>query len=155
VVDERVESIPPPTTAPARDPVPTTVPPLVGEPPVAALAAALGVEGDIEQLDGEHGPGYCIGRLEPRGLCVNVPLWGLWQYWDLDAQNAQGASDEQAASVALDLFDRLGVDAGRVTSVERDGPLPTVGLSGGASVIVAIDGRIAMAYADTALVPSG
>ena len=135
------------------EPPPATLAPLISELPVAALAAALGVEGDVEQLDGEHGPGYCVGRLEPRGLCVNVPLWGLWQYWDLDAQNSEGASDDQAITVALELFDRLGVDAGEVTSVEHNGP-PNVELSRGASVIVSNDGRIAMVYADTALLPT-
>ena len=137
----------------AVEPPPATLAPLISELPVAALAAALGVEGDVEQLDGEHGPGYCVGRLEPRGLCVNVPLWGLWQYWDLDAQNSEGASDDQAITVAVELFDRLGVDAGEVTSVEHNGP-PNVELSRGASVIVSNEGRIAMVYADTALLPT-
>ena len=84
---------------------------------------------------------------------MNVPLWGLWQYWDLDAQNSEGASDDQAITVALELFDRLGVDAGEVTSVEHNGP-PNVELSRGASVIVSNDGRIAMVYANTALLPT-
>jgi hypothetical protein len=115
----------------------------------------LGVDGDLEQLDGEHGPGYCIGRLEPRGLCVNVPLWGLWQYWNLEAQNAQGATDDVAVDVAVDLFARLGVDPGTAISVEPNGPLPQVELSSGAMVTVAEDARIAMVIAPTALVPSG
>src|SRR5687767_8190798 len=91
-IEQRPDSIPP-TTAPVLDTVPATYAPLIGEFPVLALAAALGLEGDVEQLDGEHGPGYCVGRLEPRGFCVNVPLWGLWQYWDLDAQNLLRATD--------------------------------------------------------------
>ena len=153
-IEQRPDSIPP-TTAPVLETVPATYAPLIGELPVLALAAALGVEGEVEQLDGEHGPGYCVGPLEPRGFCVNVPLWGLWQYWDLDAQNGQGATDEEAAAVALDLFARLGVDAGEVESVERSGPLPKVALSGGASVIVAQDGRIAMVYSSTTLMPPG
>ena len=55
--DERVESTAPPTTAVAAEPPPATLAPLISELPVAALAAALGVQGDVEQLDGEHGPG--------------------------------------------------------------------------------------------------
>ena len=153
-VEQRPDSIPP-NTAPVVETVPATYAPLIGELPVLALAAVLGVEGDAEQLDGEHGPGYCVGRLEPRGLCVNVPLWGLWQYWDSDAQNAQGATDEEAAAVALDLFARLGVDAGEVESVQRNGPLPQASLSGGASVMVAHDGRIASVHASTTLMPPG
>jgi hypothetical protein len=155
VDEEPVESIPPPTTAAAVELPPATIAPLISEIPVTALANALGVEGDIEQREGEHGPGYCIGRLEPRGLCVNVPLWGFWQYWDLDAQNGLGASDEQAIEVALDLFERMGVDAGDVNSVEPNGPLPQVDLSGGAGVMVAQDGRIAMVIASTMLMPAG
>lgn len=151
-VEQRPDSIPP-NTAPVVETVPATYAPLIGELPILALAAGLGVEGDSEQLDGEHGPGYCVGRLEPHGLCVNVPLWGLWQYWDSDAQNAQGATDEEAAAVALDLFARLGVDAGEVESVQR--PLPQVSLSGGASVMVAQDGRIASVHASTTLMPPG
>ncbi|HEX6656920.1 MAG TPA: hypothetical protein VF065_02490 [Ilumatobacter sp.] len=153
-IEQRPDSIPP-TTASVLETVPATYAPLIGEAPVLALAAALGVEGDIEQLDGELGPGYCVGRLEPRGVCVNVPLWGLWQYWDLDAQSGQGATDEVAAAAALDLFARLGVDAGEVESVEPSGPLPKVGLSGGASVMVAQDGRIAMVYSSTTLMRPG
>jgi hypothetical protein len=153
-IEQRADSIPS-TTAPAVETVPATYAPLIGTSPVLALQEVLGVEGDVEQLEGEHGPGYCVGRLEPRGFCVNVPLWGLWQYWDSDAQNAPGASDEEAAAVALDLFARLGVDAGEVLSVEPNGPLPQVGLSGGASVMVAQGGRIAMVYASTMLMPPG
>jgi hypothetical protein len=88
------------------------------------------------------------------GVCVNVPLWGLWQYWDLSAQDGPGASDDVARSIALDLFARLGVDPGAVTSIEPNGPLPQVKFSSGALVTVAADGRIAMVIAGTGLVPT-
>jgi hypothetical protein len=129
-------------------------PPVISDASVQALAAVLGVEGDLEQRDGEHGVGQCVGRLEPMGVCVNVPLWGLWQYWDLSAQDGPGASDDVARSIALDLFARLGVDPGAVTSIEPNGPLPQVKFSSGALVMVAADGRIAMVIAGTGLVPT-
>jgi hypothetical protein len=119
------------------------------------LAAVLGVEGELEQRDGEFGRGQCIGRLEPRGVCVNVPLWGGWQYWDLSAQDGLGASDDQARMIAVDLFAQLGVDPGEVTSIEPNGPLPQVKFSTGALVMVAADGRIAMVIAGTSLLPIG
>jgi hypothetical protein len=151
----------PPTTAVAIDSLTTPpgyevqTPPEVSDASVLALAAVLGVDGEVEHMGGEDGAGQCIGRLEPRGLCVNVPLWGAWQYWDLDAQNSQGASDEQAAQVALDLFVRIGVDPGVVTSVEPNGPLPQMELSNGALVMVAQDGRIASVIAGTTQMPPG
>jgi hypothetical protein len=145
---------PPPTTTPANVTPPATLAAAIDGALVAALAAVLGLEGELEQREGELGPGYCVGRLEPRGLCVNVPAWGVWQYWDVDAQTAQGASNEVAALVALDLFTRMGVDAGEVTSIQLNGPLPQVALSRGASVMVAQDGRIAMVFSSTTLMPS-
>ncbi|MEP7115631.1 MAG: hypothetical protein ABI862_20365, partial [Ilumatobacteraceae bacterium] len=150
----------PPTSTIVNDiltspPVSVAVSPAVGDESVQALAAVLGIEGDLEEREGEHGSGQCIGRLEPRGLCVNVPVWGLWQYWDLTAQDGPGASNDQARSVALDLFARLGVDPGAVTSIEANGPLPQVQLSSGALVTVADDDRIASVIAGTGLLPPG
>ncbi len=147
-----------PTTTIANDAVtsaPATPPPVVGDASVQALASALGVEGELEQRDGEHGGGQCIGRLEPRGLCVNVPLWGVWQYWDLAAQDSPGASDDQARDVATDLFARLGVDPGTVISIEPNGPLPQVTFSSGTLVMVTEDGRIASVISGTNLLPAG
>jgi hypothetical protein len=147
----------PPTTAIAADlvtypPDPMATTPVVSDASVQALAAVLGVDGELEQRDGEHGAGQCIGRLEPRGLCVNVPLWGAWQYWDLSAQKGPGASDEQARSIAVGLFAQLGVDPGAVTSIEPNGPLPQVKFRSGAFVMIAQDGRIAMVIAGTSLI---
>ncbi len=155
-----VDDAVPPTTAIVADvvthpPVTMAATPVIGDATVQALAAVLGVEGELEQRDGEHGAGQCIGRLEPRGLCVNVPLWGVWQYWDLGAQDGPGASDHQARSIAVDLFAQLGVDPGPLTSIEPNGPLPQVKFGSGALVMVAEDGRIAMVIAGTSLVPTG
>ena len=149
-----------PTTAIASDvvtstPATTPPPPEIGDASVQALASVLGVEGQIEQRDGEHGSGQCVGRLEPRGLCVNVPLWGVWQYWDLAAQDGPGASDDQAREAAVDLFARLGVDPGTVISIEPNGPLPQVTFSSGTLVMVAGDGRIASVITGTNLLPAG
>jgi hypothetical protein len=154
------DSIPPPTTAIANDmmtslPITTPAPPVISDASVQALAAVLGVEGELEQREGEHGSGQCIGRLEPRGLCVNVPLWGVWQYWDLAAQDSSAASDDQARDVAVDLFARLGVDPGAVISIEPNGPLPQVTFSSGTLVMVAEDGRIASVITGTSLLPAG
>ncbi len=153
------DNLAPPTTADAIDivtsvPAQVVVAPLVSDASVMALAAVLGVEGEFEHRDGEFGGGQCIGRLESRGLCVNVPLWGIWQYWDLSAQGGQRASDDQASLVASDLFVQLGVDPGAVTSIEPNGPLPQVEFSSGALVMVAADGRIAMVIAGTSLLPT-
>jgi hypothetical protein len=150
----------PPTTAIANDmmtspPVTTPAPPVINDASVQAVAAVLGIEVELEQRDGEHGRGQCIGRLEPRGLCVNVPLWGVWQYWDLAAQDSPGASDDQARDVAVDLFARLGVDPGTVISIEPNGPLPQVTFSSGTLVMVAEDGRIASVITGTSLLPAG
>ncbi len=149
----------PPITTIANDtmtspPVITPAPPVISDASVQALAAVLGVEGELEQRDGEHGSGQCVGRLEPRGLCVNVPLWGVWQYWDLAAQDSPGASNDQARDVAVDLFARLGVDPGTVVSIEPNGPLPQVTLSSGTLVMVAEDGRIASVISGTSLLPA-
>ena len=154
--DVEVDDPMPTTTATVvYPPVTTTATPVVSDASVHALAAVLGLDGEPEQRDGAHGAGQCIGRLEPRGLCVNVPLWGVWQYWDLSAQEGPGASDDQARSIAVDLFAQLGVDPGAVTSIEPNGPLPQVQFSSGALVMVAADGRIAMVIAGTTLVPTG
>ncbi len=118
------------------------------------MASVLGVEGDLEHLEAEHGTAQCIGRLQPRGLCVNGPLWGVWQYWDLDAQSAPGASFEDAQRVAIELFARLGVDPGTVVSVEPNGPLPRVTFTSGTQVMVAEGGRIATILAGTGLLPT-
>ena len=110
-------------------PVTVVAPPAISDASVRTLAAVLGVEGELEHRDGG---GQCIGRLEPQGLCVNVPLWGGWQYWDLRAQDGAGASDDQARTIAIELFAHLGVDPGAVTSVKPNGPLPQVEFSSGA-----------------------
>lgn len=136
-------------------PATTTTPPVIDVASVQALASVLGVEGQLEQRDGEHGSGQCIGRLEPLGLCVNVPLWGVWQYWDLAAQDSPGASNDQARDVAVDLFARLGVDPGTVISIEPNGPLPQVTFSSGTLVMVAKDGLIASVITGTNLLPAG
>ena len=159
-LDVKLDDVAPPTTAIVADtftipPTTTVGTPVASDASVLALAAVLGVEGELEQRDGEHGVGQCIGSLEPRGLCVNVPLWGVWQYWDLNAQDSPGASDDQARSVAGDLFAQLGVDPGSVISITPNGPLPQVEFSSGALVMVAEDGRIAMIIAGTALLPTG
>jgi hypothetical protein len=143
--DEMVTTTPPSTPAPLA----------ITDASVHALAAVLGVDGELEHRDAEHGQGQCIGRLEPRGLCVNVPLWEVWQYWNLDAQGGPGASDDPARTIAGDLFAQLGVDPGLVTSVKPNGPLPQVEFSSGALVMVAEDGRIAMVIAPTSLLPAG
>jgi len=85
---------------------------------------------------------------------VNVPIPGSWQYWDLDAQSSQGASDEEAGEAALDVFVRIGVDPGVVSSVEPNGPLPQVALSNGALVMVAEGGRIAWIIASINQMPA-
>jgi hypothetical protein len=133
---------------------PTTVPPKaeVSEASVLALAAVLGVEGQVEQMEAN---GQCIGRLEPRGLCVNVPTPSSWQYWDSDAQNIAGASNERAGQAAIDVFLRIGVDPGEVISIEPNGPLPQVSLSNGALVMVAEGGRIAWMMAGVDQMPAG
>ncbi len=136
-------------------PVTMVAAPVISDASVRALAAVLGVEGELEQRDGEYGAGQCVGRLERRALCVNVPLWGLWQYSDLDAQDTPGASDDAARNVAVDLFTRLGVDPGSVISVEPNGPLPQVTFSSGAVVMVAADDRIGSVIAATSLLPPG
>jgi len=146
------DSTPPHTTAPVLAPPVPTQPPTVSDASVLALAAVLGVTGEIEHTEGN---GSCVGRLEPRGLCVNVPIPGSWQYWDLDAQNGLGASDQEASDAALDVFARLGVDAGVVDSIEPNGPLPQVSLSGGPLVMVAEGGRIASIIAGGDQLPPG
>jgi len=139
-------------------PLTSTSPPVATEAPtvsdasVLALAAALGVTGEVEHTEGN---GVCVGRLEPVGVCVNVPIPGSWQYWDLDAQNGLGASDQAASDAALDVFARIGVDAGTVSSVEPNGPLPQVSLSGGPVVMVAEGGRIAWIIAGVGQMPPG
>jgi hypothetical protein len=153
--------ISPPTTALAIESIdvqpPVTPPPApeVTDASVLALAAVLGVTGEVEPMDGGGVTGRCVGRLEPRGLCVNVPLPETWQYWDLEAQNSPGAGDQQAIDVALDLFARIGVEPGVVTSVEPNGPLPQVALSSGALVTVADDGRVAWMIAGINQMPPG
>lgn len=127
---------------------------------VVALANAMGIEGELEHRDGEHGPAQCIGRLEPRGVCVNVPLWGVWQYWDLVAQDGPAATTEEAERVAVELFAQLGTDPGTIVelptpvSVVPDGRLASVMFSSGTEVRVAQGGRIAMILAATDLLPT-
>lgn len=129
--------------------------PTADEASVRALAVVVGVEGELEQIDAENGTAHCIGRLERRGLCVNVPLPGIWNYWDLDAQADPGATDDEASRIAVELFTQLGVDSGAIDSVEPNGPLPQVRFGSGALVMVAEDGRIAMVTAPTSLLPAG
>ncbi len=86
-------------------------------------------------------------------MCINVPTWGGWTYWDLDAQNGPGATDEQAARTAIDFFDRVGADPGDIISIEPNGPLPQVRFTSRALVMVGVDQRIAMLIAPTALLP--
>ena len=127
--------------------------PEVSDAAVLALAAVLGVEGDVEHMEAN---GSCIGRLEPHGLCVNVPLPSTWQYWDSEADSLPGASDEEAGNAALDVFARIGVGpAARVISIEPNGPQPQVSLSNGALVRVAEGGRIASIIASVDQIPSG
>jgi hypothetical protein len=136
----------PPTTAiavttPPVSPADTIAPgPEASDASVLALATVLGVEGEVEHV---HSNGSCIGRLEPRGLCVNVPIPSAWQYWDAEADNLPGASDQDASAAALDVFTRIGVDPGVVQSIEPNGPHPQVTLGNGAVVRVAEGGRIA------------
>ena len=117
-----------------------------------ALAAVLVIEGEVEHTEAN---GLCIGRLEPRGLCVNVPLASTWQYWDSAADALPGASDQEAGAAALDVFTRIGVDPGFVQAIEPNGPHPQVILSNGAVIRVAEGGRIASIIAGVGQMPRG
>ena len=84
--------------------------------------------------------------VERRGLHVNVPIFGAWQYYDLDAQALPGAANDASDAAARDLLARLGIDtSGLVASVTPNGPGTDIGLAG-CIVRVADDGRIAFAY---------
>ena len=106
------------TTTPLTTVPETTLPPLLPEASVRALATLLGVDGEIEYFERNA---QCIGRLEPRGLCINGPIWGAWQYWDVDAQSGPAASEEQALAIAANLFAALHGDPGPVTAVKENG----------------------------------
>lgn len=145
---------PAPTTAPALAVPPTTVavgP--VGIDRVRRLADALGVTGEIEEMPGELGPAHCIGRLTSPGLCVDGPLWGLWQYWDAEAQSLPSATEDEARAAAVALLTRLGLPT-VLGAIGSNGAQLTVAMGAGGSVVVAEGGRIAQVIAPTSMLPT-
>ncbi len=142
-------------TKPIGAPPPTTASPPVEERLVRRLADALGVVGTIELLDGEHGQGSCINRLGPAPmLCVDVPLWGLWQYADIEAQMLPSATEDEARAAASGLLERLGLPT-ELGEIGSNGAQITVAMRAGGSVVVAEGGRIAQVIAPTSMLPPG
>jgi hypothetical protein len=149
----RPEPLPPPTTA-------ATMPPPVTRPPgpvelavVRELADALDIAGELEVMPGEQGDGACINRLGSPMLCVDVPLWGLWQYADGDAQSRPSATPDEAIAAATALLQRLGlpVELGELGS---NGAQVTIAFRAGGSMVVAEGGRISQIIAPTAMLPA-
>ena len=142
-----------PTTEPNIPPFQPSTAPEIEDSIVRALAESWSIEGELERKVGEFGQGQCIGRLEQRGICVHVPLWGVWNFWDLDTQSGAGTNDDDAIRAASELFALLGVDPGKIEAITRDGPLPRVVFSTEATVLVAENGVIAAVTAPTSLLP--
>jgi hypothetical protein len=81
-----------------------------------------------------------------RSLYVNVPIFGGWQYADLDAQALPGATNDASEAATRDLLTKLGIDtAGLTATFTPNGPGSDVGLAG-CIVRFAEDGRIVFAY---------
>lgn len=142
-----------PITEPSIPPFQLSTAPEIEDSIVRALAESWAIEGELDREVGEFGQGQCIGRLEQRGICVHVPLWGVWNFWDLDTQSGAGTNDRDASRAASELFALLGVDPGKIVAITRDGRLPRVVFSSEATVLVAENGVIAAVTAPTSLLP--
>lgn len=127
--------------APPTDPVATTVEPAT-EHQLAVLVEAFSLPGRPELHDVSGG--HAVAVLS-RGLYVNVPIPGSWQYADLDVQNLPAASAETSEKAARSLLARLGIDAtGQTATFTPNGPSIDVELAG-CVMRFADDGQIAWA----------
>lgn len=149
----RPEPLPLPTTAATLPPPVTRPPGPVGLDVVRRLADALGVTGELEVMAGEQGDGTCINRLASPMLCVDVPLWGLWQYADGEAQSLPSATPDEAVAAASTLLERLGLPV-ELAGLGSNGVQITVAFRAGGSVVVAEGGRISQVIAPTAMLPA-
>lgn len=133
------------TTLPLGGSVDDTLPPPVPatEHQLAVLAAALAMPGRPELHDVPYGQEV---KVDNRVLDVNVPIFGAWQYSDLDAQSVPGATAEVSEAATRDLLARLGIDTtGLTATFTPNGDGTQVGLAS-CIVMLATDGRIVFAY---------
>lgn len=130
-----------PSDGSADDTLPPPVP--ATEHQLAVLAAALSMPGRPDLHDVPYGQEV---RVDNRVLDVNVPIFGSWQYNDLDAQSTPGATAEVSETATRDLLAALGIDTtGLTATFTPRGDGIDVGLAG-CIVGFANDGRIAFAY---------
>ena len=130
-----------PLAGSADDTLPPPVP--ATEHQLAVLAAAFSMPGRPELHDVPFGHEVSVGS---RVLVVNVPIFGAWQYNDLDAQRAPGATPAASEAAARDLLSELGIDTtGLTATFTPNGPGTDVDL-GGCKARFTDDGRIVFAY---------
>ena len=126
---------------PPTDPVTTTVAPAT-EHQLAVLAEAFSLPGRPELHDVPGGQVVTVGS---RGLYVNVPIQGSWQYVDVDVQDLPAASTETTEDAARSLLARLGIDATDQTATfTPNGPAIDIELAG-CMMRFSSDGQIAWA----------
>ena len=141
-----VTAIEAPTTTSAIEPSPTT--PSI-TPATPATEHQLQVLADAFSMPGRPDfhdvPGGQMVTVESRSLVVNVPLPGLWQYDDLDAQSLAPASTSTSETAARSLLARLGIDTqGEVLTFKPHGPGIEIDLAG-CSMLFAENGQIVYA----------
>ena len=92
------------------------------------LADAFSMPGRPDLHDVPGGQTVTVGS---RSLVVNVPVAGLWQYDDFDAQSLPVASTDTTEVAARALLARLGIDAqGQVATFRLNGPGTEIDLAG-------------------------
>jgi hypothetical protein len=148
-----VTAVETPTTAPAVDPSPTspsatpTTP--ATEHQLQVLADAFSMPGPPDVHDASGGQGVSSGS---RTLVVNVPLAGVWQYDDLDAQSLPPASAATSETAARSLLASLGIDTqGQVPTFKPNGPGTEIDLAG-CSMLFAENGQIVYAIGPIAAI---
>ena len=139
-----------PTTAYVVESSPTTAASAPAtEHQLQVLADALSMPGRPDLHDVPGGQMVTVGS---RSLVVNVPLAGLWQYDDLDAQSLPVASANTSEVAARALLARLGIDAGgEVATFKPHGPGTEIDLAG-CNMLFADNGQIVYAIGPLAAI---
>ena len=115
---------------------------LATEHQLQVLADAFSIPGRPDLHDVPGGQMVTDGS---RSLAVNVPLAGVWEYDDLDAQSLPAATADSSESAARALLARLGIDAGgQVATFKPNGPGTEIDLAG-CSMLFAENGQIVYA----------
>jgi hypothetical protein len=141
-----------PTTTAAVEPSPTTpspAAPATGH-QLQVLADAFSMPGPPDAHSGPQGQtGVVAGS---RSLVVGVPIAGMWQYDDLDAQSLPPASTATSETAARSLLARLGIDPqGQVATFKPNGPGTQIDLAG-CSMLFADNGQIVFAIGPVAAI---